>query len=306
MKSKKVKFVVAALAITVMAGLFAGCGSSTSNDKKATSDNTTKKVEKVSGSITASGSTALQPLAEDSVAGFKTKNPDANVNVQGGGSGTGLSQVAQGAVDIGDSDIYADQGGKLSADDVKALVDHKVCVIGFSVVTSSDVTVKSLTKQQIQDIFKGNITNWSKVGGPNEAINVINRPASSGTRATFFKTVMDNQSEKAGLGTTQDASGSVKTAMTSTKGAISYLALSYLTADNKKGINMVQIDGVDATTDNITAGKYSFCSYEHMYTKGEAKGVAKAFIDYMMSSDNKSQITKDGYIPISDMKVELK
>lgn len=304
MKNKKIKIVVAALAITVMAGIFAGCGNTSSDTKKATSDNKTKTEQKVSGSITASGSTALQPLAEQSVEGFKQKNADANVNVQGGGSGTGLNQVLQGSVDIGNSDIFAED--KLSAADAKKLSDHKVCVIGFSIVTSKDVTVKSLTKAQVQDIFQGKITNWSQVSGPNLPINIINRPSSSGTRATFFKTVMEGKNEKEGLGTIQDASGSVKTAMQSTKGAISYLALSYLTEDVKKDINMVQLDGVDATNDNIISGKYKFASYEHMYTNGEAKGVAKAFIDYVMSSDNKDLVKKLGYIPTSDMKVQLK
>lgn len=304
MKNKKIKIVVAALAVTVMTGIFAGCGSTTTDKKNATSNTKTKTEEKVSGSITASGSTALQPLAEQSVEGFKSKNPSANVNVQGGGSGTGLNQVLQGSVEIGNSDIFAED--KLSADDAKKLVDHKVCVIGFSVVTSKDVTVKSLTKAQVQDIFQGNITNWSKLGGPNLPINIINRPQSSGTRATFFKTVMDGKNEKAGLGTTQDASGSVKTAMQSTKGAISYLALSYLTEDVKKDINMVQLDGVDATNDNIISGKYKFASYEHMYTKGEAKGVAKAFIDYISSAADKDLVKKLGYIPSSEMKVQLK
>lgn len=304
MKNKKIKVVVAALAITVMAGIFAGCGSTTSEKKNVTSNNKTKTEEKVSGSITTSGSTALQPLAEQSTEGFKEKYSDANVSVQGGGSGTGLNQVLQGSVEIGNSDIFAED--KLSADDAKKLTDHKVCVIGFSVVTSKDVAVKNLTKAQIQDIFQGNITNWSKLGGPNLPINIINRPKSSGTRATFFKTVMEGKNEKEGLGTTQDASGSVRTAMQSTKGAISYLALSYLTEDVKKDINMVQIDGVDATNDNIISGKYKFASYEHMYTKGEAKGVAKAFIDYVMGSDNKELVKKLGYIPTSEMKVELK
>ena len=112
--------------------------------------------------ITLSGSTALQPLVEKSAEAFKSKNPDASISVQGGGSGTGLTQVLSGAVDIGNSDIFADE--KLKADDAKQLVDHKVVAQGFAVVTSKDVTVKSLTKQQIKDIFSGKVTNWKDVG----------------------------------------------------------------------------------------------------------------------------------------------
>lgn len=296
MKSKKIKLAVLAITVTIAAGLFVGCSGSSSN-----SSNTKKEAKTISGSITLSGSTALQPLAEKSVDGFKAKYPSVSVNVQGGGSGTGLNQVLQGAVEVGNSDIFAEE--KLNADDAKKLVDHKVCAIGFAVVTSSDVNVKNLTKAQIQDIFTGKITNWSQVGGPSEAINIVHRPKSSGTRATFTKTVMDGKDERDDIGTTQDASGSVKTAMTSTKGSISYLAFSYLlTGEGQKDLNMLSIDNVEPTTANIISGKYGFWSYEHMYTKGKGNDASKAFIDYMMSSDNKSLVQKMGYIPSSDLK----
>ncbi|KHD37999.1 phosphate ABC transporter substrate-binding protein [Clostridium acetobutylicum] len=297
MKSKKIKLMSVAITMTIMAGLFVGCGNSNSSSNKSSSSTT----KKVSGSITLSGSTALQPLAEKSVDGFKEKYPDVSVNVQGGGSGTGLNQVLQGAVEVGNSDIFAEE--KLNADDAKKLTDHKVCAIGFAVVTSSDVNVKNLTKQQVQDIFTGKITNWNQVGGPSEAINIVHRPKSSGTRATFTKTVMDGKDEKDDIGTTQDASGSVKTAMTSAKGSISYLAFSYLVTDEgKKDINILSLDGVEATSKNVENGTYPFWSYEHMYTKGKGNDAAKAFIDYMMSSDNKALIEKMGYISSSNIK----
>ncbi|MDF2503194.1 MULTISPECIES: phosphate ABC transporter substrate-binding protein [Clostridium] len=300
MKSKKLKFVVTAMAITLLAGLFVGCGKSASSNNA--SENSTGSSQGVSGSITISGSTALQPLAEKAVDGFKQKNPDATVNVQGGGSGTGLTQVSQGAVDIGNSDIFAEE--KLDATTAKTLTDHKVCVIGFAVVTSKDVDVTNLTKAQIKDIFTGKVTNWNQVGGKNLPINVVHRTSGSGTRATFTKTVLDGTKEKDDIGTTQDSNGAVKTAMSKTSGSISYLALSYLTEDVKQDIKEVKIDNVDSSKENITEGKYPFWSYEHMYTKGEPKGISKAFIDYIVSSDNKALIEKLGYIATSDMKVK--
>ncbi len=297
MKSNKIKLAVAAIALTTIAGLFAGCGNSASANN--TASNSTAAV---SGSITAAGSTALQPLVQQSAADFKTKNPNATINVQGGGSGTGLTQVSQGSVDIGDSDIFAK--AKLNAADVAKVEDHQVCVIGFAVVTSKDVKVTNLTKQQVQDIFTGKITNWKDVGGQDLKINVVHRPSSSGTRATFADTFLPTGvAENDSIGTTQDSSGAVKDAMLSTGGSISYLAMSYLTADVTKDINAVQIDGVAATNANIEDGKYPFWSYEHMYTKGPATGLAKAFINYIMSSDNKAVVQKLGYIPSSDMKV---
>ncbi|AKA69983.1 phosphate ABC transporter substrate-binding protein [Clostridium scatologenes] len=294
MKKKSLKIIIAALAVTMVTGVFAGCGS-----KEQSSSGDAKK--EISGSITLAGSTALQPLADQAGKKFTEKNSKATINVQGGGSGTGIKLVSEGTADIGNSDITA-EAAKLDAQKAKELVDHKVCAIGFAVVVNKEVKVDSLTKDQIQKIFTGEITNWSQVGGDNLAINVINRAKSSGTRATFKDTVMGGKDEKDGLGTTQDSNGNVEKGIQSTKGSISYLALSYLSDKVKESIKPLKIDGVDATEENITAGKYPFWSYEHMYTKGEAKDLSKAFIEYMLSSENSDLVKKLGYIPMSEIK----
>lgn len=303
MKKKSLKTLVAALAITLVGGVFVGCGSKSSEDKNATKEET-KPTTELSGSITASGSTALQPLAAAAADMFMQKNTKAQINIQGGGSGTGLSQVTSGAVQIGNSDMPAEDKIK-DANVVKELVDHKVAAIGFAMVVNKDVKVESLTKQQIQDIFTGKITNWKEVGGDDLKIEVINRGASSGTRATFVKTVMEGKKEAEGLGTVQDSSGAVQQSIEATKGSISYLALSYFVKEEaKQGMKLLKIDGAESTTENISAGKYPFWSYEHMYTKGEPTGLTKAFIDYMLSDEFAPIIEKQGYIPMSAIKAQ--
>jgi len=294
MKFKGLKLMVGVLSISLMTGLFSGCGNTTKSKNNISES-------PYSGEITALGSSALQPLVEAAAKEFMNKHTEATINVQGGGSGNGIKGVVEGSCEVGDSDIKAEE--KLGDSELaKQLVDHKVCGIGFAVVVNNSVTVDSLTKQQIQDIFTGKITNWKQVGGEDMKIQVINRKSSSGTRATFIDTVMDGKREKQGLGTVQPENSGVRDSIKVTKGAISYLALSYITDDIKKDVKIIKINGVEATTENIKSGKYPFWSFEHMYTKGEAKGLTKSFLDFMVSDENKKNVKKLGYIPISELK----
>ncbi|MCB2288220.1 phosphate ABC transporter substrate-binding protein [Clostridium sp. CS001] len=296
MKRKSLKLMVAVLTVVMTVGILGGCGSKSATD--STGATPESKKTQLSGDITAAGSTALQPLAEIAAKKFLDKNPGATVNVQGGGSGTGLKLVLEGSVEIGNSDIYANEKEGI---DAAALKDHKVAVVGIAAVTNNKVKVDSLTKQQLIDIFTGKIKNWKEVGGADIAITVINRPKSSGTRQVFKKYALDGKEEVAGL--TQDSSGAVKGAIVKTDGAISYLALSYFAdAANKEGLNILKIDGVEANAENISTDKYKTWAYEHMYTKGEPTELTKAYLDYMVSDDMKASIIKLGYIPMSDMK----
>lgn len=288
MKKTLLKIVVSALTVTML-GAFVGCGGG--SDQSA--DGNT-----VSGSIIAGGSTALEPLVKKTKEGFEEKYPDAIVDVQGGGSGKGISGVQEGTFQIGNSDVPVADKVKDEAV-LKELVETKVCGIGFAMVANSDVKVDSLTVEQIVDIFTGKITNWKEVGGDDEAITVIARPTSSGTRATFKKTILGDAEEKKDF-QTEESSGAVSSKIQSTPGSISYLALSYV--GDGKDLNVLKINDVEANAENIASGSYPFWSYEYMVTKGEPTGTTKAFIDYLMSDENKSVIEDEGYIPMSSLK----
>ena len=298
MKFKGIKLSVAAL---VIAGALAGCGNA-KDTKSGTSNTASDSKAKVeySGTVTAAGSTALQPLAEEAATEIQSTYPKLSVTVQGGGSGTGVNQVAAGAVDIGNSDVPS--ADKLE-DKTKAgqLVDTKVAGIAFALVVNKDVKVDSLTTEQIQGIFSGKFKNWKEVGGNDAVINVINRPASSGTRATFEKTLMNGVKVNDSIGTAQDSNGAVEQSVNTTSGSVSYLAMSYLVGDKAKSLTTVKINGVDGTAANIVAKKYPFWAYEYMITKGQPKDAVKGFIDFVSGKEFADKVTEMGYIPMSEL-----
>jgi phosphate transport system substrate-binding protein len=239
--------------------------------------------------ITIAGSTALLPLAKDAAGVYQTQHSDVKISVSGGGSGTGLNQVAAKAIDIGDSDIVAPAGSTLT--------DNKVAVIGFAVIVDPKLNVKALTKKQIQQIFNGAVTNWKDVGGPDQKIVVVNRTRGSGTRVVFEKTVIAPE-KVTETGLTEDATGTVISVVGQTPGAVSYAAFS---GTHGKPVTEVAIDGVAPTDANILTGKYPFWSYEHMMTNGAPAGEIAKFIAFVRASDD--LLKKNGFIKIADMKV---
>ncbi len=246
---------------------------------------------KISGTVTAAGSSALLPLAQAAAESFMDANPDCSVVVNGGGSGEGLKQVSQGAVDIGNSDVEAEK--KLDAAAAKALTDHQVCTITMAPVVNAALGVKNLTTDQLVSIFTGKTTNWKDVGGPDEAIMLVTRPSSSGTRALFKTWALNDAEEASNEALETDDSGTLLETVSNNPGAIGYVALSYLVNNDK--VATVSIDGVAPTLENTYNGTYKVWGYEHMYTNGAGSDATQAFINYMTGDQFASQIEKMGY-----------
>lgn len=291
MNSKKILAGVLALAT------LAGCGGTSSDTTTDKTEAEKASGDSLSGTVTASGSSALLPLAQAAADKFMESNPDLVITVNGGGSGEGLKQVADGSVDIGNSDVSAEE--KLDADVAKTLTDHEVAIVAMAPVVNKDLGITSLTTDQLVSIFTGKVTNWKDVGGPDEEILLVTRPSSSGTRATFKKWALNGEEEASNEALETDDSGTLVQTVSTNKGAIGYVALSYLV--NNTDVQAVAIDGVEPTLENAYSGEYKVWSYEHMYTNGEGSKEAQAFIEYMCGDEFASEVEKMGYGVVSKL-----
>jgi phosphate transport system substrate-binding protein len=281
------------LIAAMAAGLMAGCATDKTEENQGGAAPQKTETE-ISGKVTAAGSTALLPLVKQAAAEFQAKHKNVTIDVAGGGSGTGLKQVAEGSVDIGNSDVEAGDEYK-----DKGLVDHQVAVAPFVLVVNKDVTVDNLTKEQAAKIFTGEITNWKEVGGKDQKITIIGRAESSGSRKVIKKLVLPEGKDFAKNAIAQDSTGALKTAVAQTSGAIGYMDAPY--ADDT--VKTLKFDGVEYKPENVYNGTYKLYAFEHMYTKGEPTGATKAFLDYIMSDEFQSKhVEALKFIPVSKMK----
>jgi len=284
LKSRIIAGAALTLALTVA---LTGCSGTKQQDQPSQPSQPAQKE-----TITAVGSTALLPLVQAAKEEFEKNNANVTINVSGGGSFTGLTQVANGAAQIGNSDV--DVTPELKD---KGLVDHKVAVAPFVIIVNPSVTVESLTQDQLIGIFTGKIKDWKEVSGKAEKITIIHRPASSGSRATIKAIVLKGQ-EFDPSAVTQDSTGKVFDGIKSTPGSIGYIDAAYL----KDGVKAVAYNGVKYSAEAVTSGKYPVYAYEHMFTKGEATGATKAFIDYILSAGfQNSYVEAKGFVPVSKM-----
>ncbi len=278
------KITAAAMMLTLTAAFAAGCGSGKA-EKGAT--------QELSGTVSAAGSTALLPLLKPGQEEFQKKFNKVTVNISGGGSFTGQNQVAAGAVNIGNSDVALQDSLK-----DKGLIEHKLVGIPFVFIVNQDVNVDNLTQQQAADICSGKIVNWKEVGGKDQKITIIHRAKSSGSRNTIEQVVLKGASftDNAVI---QDSNGAVRAAIASTPGAIGYVDAAYV----DQSVKGLAYNGVKFSVDAVANGTYPVYSFGRMYTKGEATGAVKAFIEYVTGAEfQNAYAEKNGFVPINKMK----
>lgn len=255
--------------------------------------------ESLSGTLTLAGSTTVQPLAEKAGEAFMDVNPDVTIEVQGGGSSVGITAAADGTADIGNI------SREVKKEELEANPEFQVFTVakdGIAIVVNPDVKLENLTKEQVRDIFSGKITNFKEVGGPDAPITVASREEGSGTRGAFQELVMQHkdasgnkvEDEIVATAILQNSNGALRTTIAETPNSIAYLSFGYL----DDSIVTVNIEGIEATVENVLNSTYPISRPLNMITNGDPNPLAKAFIDFLFSDEGQAIAVEEGFITI--------
>lgn len=243
-----------------------------------------KETGELSGTLTIAGSSSVQPFSEVLAEEFMAKHKDIQVNVQGGGSSQGVEAAVSGAADIGSASRDLEDEEK-----AKDLISTPIAIDGIAIVVSKDNKITGLTAEQIKNIYLGNIKNWKEVGGIDATITVVTREDGSGTREAFSKGIM-NEEDIINSAIVQNSTGAVRTTVAGDKNAIGYVS----TASVNSEVRAVELDGVAATEDNVKNGTYKLQRPFIYITKGDPTGIARKFIDFVLSDEGQKIIVDEG------------
>ncbi|MCR4419048.1 MAG: phosphate ABC transporter substrate-binding protein PstS family protein [Clostridia bacterium] len=240
----------------------------------------------LAGELKLSGSTSVQPLAEELAQAFMAKHPQVRISIAGGGSGVGVKDAAEGRVHIGNVSRAQKDG------DPAGLVWTTIAKDGVAVIVHPSNPVSALTKEQVKKIFTGQITNWKDAGGGNAPIVVHSRTVPSGTYDFFVEAFLDKE-EVVKTAKQHASNGLVRQAVASDKNAVGFISLGYLDAS----VKAPKMDGVEPTLDNARSGKYKYVRPFNLVTKGQPSGLAKAFLDFVLSTEGQEIVARE-YIPV--------
>jgi phosphate transport system substrate-binding protein len=270
--------------ILILSLVVAGCTDSTPTTSP-TQERTTIKV---------TGSTTVLPIAQKAADVYMATHANADIQVTGGGSSVGVQAAGEKTADIGMSsrDVKSDEKTKYPE-----LVVTTIGKDGVALIINPANTVTRLTTAQIKGIYNGNFTNWNQVGGADMAIVVVGRDSASGTREFFTSSVMGGQNYVPTM-LEKNSNGAVQQTISQTPGAIGYVGLGFI--DNSiKAVKVTTDAGdVEPSVENVLAGKYPLSRSLYLLTSGQPSGLAKEYVDYILSPTGQSLLTEEGFVPV--------
>ena len=240
------------------------------------------------------GSDTLLPLTQELAEQYLKKEPDAEVIVTGGGSGVGIATdiaMASRQIKFSEKMKFAELG--LDAEEVVVAYD------ALAVVVNPSNPVGRLTREQLEAIFRGKITNWKDVGGEDRKIVVYSRETSSGTYEFFKESVLENKNYMSSI-LSMPATGAIIQSVRQTKGAIGYIGLAYLNpyvkplAVSYDGGAHYAVPSVETAAD----GSYPIVRPLYYYYDSRKEAQVSPFISYVLSPEGQESVLEQGFIPV--------
>ena len=277
-------------AVAAAAALTACGGSASSSASTAAGSAASSTAAALSGNVAAGGSTSMKNVIAALTEGFAEVEPGVTVSYDPTGSGAGITGAADKTLDIGLS-------SRALKDDEKADVEGTTIALdGIAIIVNNASKVENLTVDQLKQMFTGEITNWSEVGGDDGEIVLIGREAGSGTRDGFESIVEVKDSCKYAQELT--ATGAVISAVEANPLAIGYASLSAV-GDTVK---MVTVGGVECSEETVKDGSYEVQRpFVFVTNKSVALSEqAQAFFDFATSADAADLIRTAGAVPVNE------
>lgn len=244
----------------------------------------------LNGSVTMAGSTSMEKLANALSESFMAEYPGVTVNAEFTGSGAGIESLIAGSVDIGNSSRSLKDEEKS-----QGAVENVVAIDGIGVIVDPDNGLDGLTKEQLVDIYTGNISNWSELGGTDEPIVVVGREAGSGTR-DGFESILDVK-DTCAYANELDSTGAVIAKVASTPGAIGYASF----GDLNDSVKTLALDEVTPSIETIKDGSYILQRPFVMATMGEVSEqneAVQALFAYLKSDAGKQIVESVGLVTV--------
>ncbi|MGL4363417.1 MAG: phosphate ABC transporter substrate-binding protein PstS family protein [Cellulosilyticaceae bacterium] len=290
----KNKLKVSLIAMMLGGVVFVGCSNSNGGTESTTSPNNDTQTKSVK--ITAVGSTTVQVPMEELANTYKEIKPNVVVEVQGVGSSAGVKAANEKTADIG----MVSRALKKEEEEY-GLETTEIAFDGIAVMINPANGVESLTTEEIKNIFEGNITNWSEVGGNDQAIIVVTREDGSGTRGAFEEMVglKEKRDDKEISTITQsalvaDGNGTIRAQVASKEGAIGYISLGFL----DDTVKAVAVDEVAATVETVKNGTYTISRPLLILTQPNPSEDVAEFVSYILS-DEGQEVVSEKYIPVN-------
>jgi len=238
------------------------------------------------GTITISGSTSVQPLSQILADEYNNEKPDIKIDIQAGGSSTGIKNVNAKVTDIGNSSRSLKEEEK-----AWGLKENIIAIDGIAIVINPDNSVENLSKDDLIKIFTGKISNWKDVGGADREIIVINREDGLGTRVAFEEILgIEGNTRKDAM--ISNENGVVKATVASKEDAIGYMSLGYV----DQSVKTLRIDDIEPSVENIKSGKYPISRPFLMVIKEEVKPEVQAFLSFVLSRRGQKIVEEQGYL----------
>ncbi len=237
------------------------------------------------------GAKLVPQLAEQ----FKAQNPGTTFDIAAEGSTTGIAAITDGTAQIGMSSRRA-KPAEVGAASAKG-VNMKPTIVaydGIAVIVNSANPIKSLTKKQVEQIFTGEVTDWSAIGGSGGKISIYTRNTSSGTYSDFKELAMKKR-DYAGGSQKMAGNEQIASEVGKNRNGIGYVGLAYTKAG---GIKVMSIDGVLPSVPTVHAKTYPYARPTFYYTNGEPGGLAKKFLDFTIGAAGQRIVGQVGFVPI--------